>query len=1287
MYDIPEKIFEQYNRAQMSTRMGLFADLNHAWVAIDNALYLWDYTQPDPPLIGYEEQPHNITAVQMIQPRAGVFLPAITRMLVIATSVDMHIVGVAPSAAPTGGQTITLYSTNMKQPTKGMDIRVIAGSASTGRIFFSSKENDDVHELTYLQEEKWFRSRLAKINHTRTGLSTFDPIPFLGLGARTPQETVVDMVVDDTRGLLYTLSSRSAIRVFQLNPNDGLSLVITRPFSSTFNDISHMLSAQTPTDLITINTQIVAIQPISAREASKMHLMATTATGCRIFMSATSTSYYSITRQQSAPNSMQVVHVKFPPPDSIRSSTSQSQASAQLGPYGNNQNINTLSKALNPTRKAARFPPGYFFSFVPADGQQRAKDLVFASAPDTGRIARPQDASKPVRYPELGLWVDLGNEVQAIGLISPPFAAASTPFGFANELAVQFDAPSSEIAILTNTGVHTLRRRRLVDMFATTIKFGGGDGGLESEIKKFIRLYGRGETASTALAVACGQGLDVTADSRIAKITDPEVLEFARKAFIEYGGKPQFFENMLVDQNVAAIDMVHPSPRHEGLAMYVARLVRLIWKSPIIRETTTPTGGLSVLPVISTSKLQSTAQDLQRLKEFLDTNKSFISGLGGSGVLDRASTKQEEISLQAEHRALYSQLVLVDNVIEGIAFVQVLFDERLDEIMLALGNEMRQQVRDLTYEGLFSTGPGKDVAKELVKAIVNRNIANGSNVETVAEALRRRCGSFCSADDVVIFKAQENLKRASESGSESELGRNLLNESLRLFTQVSSSLNMEQLQWAIQNFTALQFYAGAIQLALSVAYESDRGNKALAWIQEGRPDQVSAMQIMSAVIANSRQDPKAAAFIARKRCYNLIHDVINVIDQSPQAIDDGQYSLVKRRKQEAYEVIDNSDDEAFQTDLYDWYLSQGRTDRILEIQSPYIVTYLQRKSSDDIAQADLLWRYHTQNGQNHQAAEVQLSLAKSNFSLTLDKRIEYLGRAKASASTPSPGVSRHSRHLLLREISDLLDLASIQSDLLQRLRNDDRISVDRRPSLVDELNGQILTLTVLYNQYADQASYYDLCLLIYQIADHRVPTNIRSTWQNLLERTHEEAVQQISAGNSSDDLPYQKVANQVRSLGHRLNLDETFFPIPDILPLLEQYSLEYSHTVQRQPTSTTSETPRNHWVIETLVDIGVPYESLYPVLESMYYNDTAPFQGRNRRYVVIDLLYVVALWLQSSDRGSRGAGKILGGEQNAAEISQTLQAVLQNGGRGGIYDNDLIDQCRNLRMQIEQILR
>ena len=176
---------------------------------------------------------------------------------------------------------------------------------------------------------------------------------------------------------------------------------------------------------------------------------------------------------------------------------------------------------------------------------------------------------------------------------------------------------------------------------------------------------------------------------------------------------------------------------------------------------------------------------------------------------------------------------------------------------------------------------------------------------------------------------------------------------------------------------------------------------------------------------------------------------------------DGQYTVAAKRRAEAYDVINPSQDEAFQTDLYDWYLSQERTDRILDIQSPYIVTYLERKSSDNVEHADLLWRYHSQRGQNHEAAVVQLMLARSDFKLTLDRRIEYLGRAKANASTTSPGIARHARYQLLRDVSDLLDVANIQSDLLQRLKGDERIPADRRPAIIDDLDGALVPFDVV----------------------------------------------------------------------------------------------------------------------------------------------------------------------------------------------------------------------------------
>ncbi|KAL8711927.1 MAG: hypothetical protein Q9225_007024 [Loekoesia sp. 1 TL-2023] len=1243
MFTIPDRIFEQYNRAQVSTIMGLFADFNHAWVAIDNALYLWDYTHPNPDLVSFEDASHTITAVRLVVPRAGVFVPSIVRLLVVATTSDIILVGMSAQTAPHGGKAVALYSLKMSTPVKGLDVDVIEGSASTGRIFFSGRGSDDVYEFTYQQEEKWFTNRCGKTNHTSKGYSTFTPNLFFG--QKTKQEVIVQMVMDDSRRLLYTLSFKSTIRTFFMRSSGALDLVITKPLGQTLSDVGHMTSQ---TDLISPSMAIVSISAITAQEATKTHLVATTSTGCRIFMSATSSyGYYS--SSSNAPTSMQAQHVKFPPAGSSAPQQNQPSQSTQLTQYSNAPPINTSSRALVPTRTAVRYAPGYFLTFVAKD-PQAGTDLLFLSSPDSGRIALPQDQQRPIKYPEVALWLNLGSRAEDIGLATGEFAASSSPVGFGNELAVQFDIPTSEIAILTNTGVHMVRRRRLVDVFAAALRLGGGAEGLDGEVKKFIRQYGRDEMTSTALAVACGQAFDVTSDSRLARISDPEALELARKAFIEHGGKPVYNENSMLDRSTPAIDLVRPSPRHEGLARYISRLLRSVWKAPIIQEKITPTGGFMIASSVNLNKLQDISQDLTKLKEFLNTNKSFIEGLAGPEALGSVNTKQEEVGLQGEHRALHSLVVLIDRVIEGIAFVLVLYDEKIEETILSLANETRQQVRNLNYEGLCTSDLGKTVAKDLVKAIVNRNILNGSNVETVAEALRRRCGSFCSADDVVIFKAQEYVKRGAEAGAHTDVCRDYLNESLRLFKQAAGSLSMEQLNWVVGQYIALQFYAGSIQLCLDKAQESDRGNRALTWIQEGRP----------------QGDKRTDAFEGRKKCYDLIHEVILSIEQSrtesPDYVD-GHLTLSGKRRNEAADEIDTSDDEVFQTDLYDWYLQNNRAEQLLEVESPYVVTYLERRSSDDIAHADLLWRYYVQNERYQDAAAVQLALAKSKFMLSLNRRIEYLGNARTNASTTRPGIVRSTRTEVLREISDLLDVANIQSDLLQRLKGDSRITADRRPKVIEELDGTILPLSVLFNTYCEPAYYFDLCILIYEAADHRVASDIKATWQNLLERAHVEAEE-----SEQGPEPYEMVAETVRSLGNKLSLSQTMFPVAELLPMLKRYA----HNFQRNSKPET-------WVLDIFIDLQVPLETIYVILENMFYNDEPPFQGRNRRLIGNDIVYVARLWFQDSIRGS---GSPFGGEDNAIAVSQVLQMVMQSG-----LDERRLEECQNLRMRIENMMR
>lgn len=250
---------------------------------------------------------------------------------------------------------------------------------------------------------------------------------------------------------------------------------------------------------------------------------------------------------------------------------------------------------------------------------------------------------------------------------------------------------------------------------------------------------------------------------------------------------------------------------------------------------------------------------------------------------------------------------------------------------------------------------------------------------------------------------------------------------------------------------------GAIRLSLKVAQEWDRGNKALSWIREKDDPSVDP------------NDVRRDFYEKRTACYDLVLRVIEAVDQaynSQAPVQDGVVSQVTRRKFEAYDQINNSDDEVFQNYLYDWYMRKGWAERLLEINSPFVVEYLRQSSEKDVAHADLLWRYYAHYNDYLSAAETQYQLAKSQLDLPLEKRIEYLSFAKANASTRMTGFSetgvrnRQSRQELLRNIADHLDIANIQDDILGKLKNDERLARDpaRKEQVLGLLNGQIQPL-------------------------------------------------------------------------------------------------------------------------------------------------------------------------------------------------------------------------------------
>lgn len=1187
--------------------MGLFGEIQRAWITVDNRLYLWNYANGQD-FQAYEDHSHTITCVKLVRPRPGVFVDGITHLLVIATLYEIFLLGVAAPKANSGE--LQFYGTRMSVPATGIDVSSIESTAS-GRIFFAGKVDTHIYELLYQAEEGWFSRRCSKINRTGSTLDTFIPSV---LSTKTT-EFVTQITIDNSRNILYSLSSKSTIRAYSIDEPASLRHSVTYTYPSA---ASHAQMVNAASQLIDPRTtSIVSITALSTSESKQIYLVAVNSAGCRLYLRSSSTSFY--TTQGSSMSALQVSHVRYPPV-STQNAAPSNNLPTSLVQTKQPQLHDSTSQVLSPTVHARIFTPGLFLNIKRNNGSEPG-DTLFAAAPELNKIALQfQGGNQRPLLSESCCWVPIEGFVQDICRIGSTGIAS---VGMGSELTTQYTSQPATFAVLTNTGVHLVRRRRTVEVFASALRHAPAtNGGIEGEMRKFFENIGRAEGCATCLGVICGSldGSDVDTEALRSfntaygsTLSPQEIQDTSRKYFIEFGGKAFVDENQNRafaqdgSATIPTLDMVRLSGRHDGIALYVSRLIGSFWKVPIIRQVSgAPARAVDYISSLPATTLSNIQSKLVALEQFLDTNKNFIEGLNGPDRLLSAVNRAEEIVLQAEHRGMHALVVLVKQVIEGLSFVSILSDspdQKMTDLVLSISPQNRQQITQITLEELIVADKGRDIAKELITAVVNRRIAQGGTVESVSETLQKRCGTFCSADDVILYKAIEKLKRAKECTTVSERDI-ILRDCLRLFQHASATLSLENLKDTMDEFVSMQFYSGALDIAFSVARASDPQDTALSYLSEGKPE------------GDSRQ----ARFAHREKCYSNIFEALDKLEQA-YASQEAAYagspntSPLSAIRDAAYNVISQSNDELFHNVFYDWYESRGLRDRLLEVQSPYIQPYLERKATQSIELADLFWQYLARHGSYWEAAQVLYNLSRSDFKLSLESRIEYLSQANNFCSCVTGQQQGPHVISLQQNLTEELDVASIQDDILNEIKVDDRLSDQKKADLIARLDGKLIPLTDLFNSYADPLSYGVVCLAIFQSADYRGTAEIRNCWEKLIAREHEKA--EALEGTA----PYESVSLLLKTLGRRFSVYQPVFPVEDLLPMVERYNL-----------SKQRKSPRG-WVIDAFLEAGVNHDVMFTILDDMLEQPT--WQGKTATSVLVgETLYLCTSWYELALRPS-----------------------------------------------------
>jgi nuclear pore complex protein Nup155 len=117
----------------------------------------------------------------------------------------------------------------------------------------------------------------------------------------------------------------------------------------------------------------------------------------------------------------------------------------------------------------------------------------------------------------------------------------------------------------------------------------------------------------------------------------------------------------------------------------------------------------------------------------------------------------------------------------------------------------------------------------------------------------------------------------------------------------------------------------------------------------------------------------------------------------------------------------------------------------------------------------------------------------------------------------------------------------------------------------------------------------------------------------------------------------------MRDMAHRLSLSETTFSPTLLIPMIEQYAVEFQNDVG----------PRT-WVPDLFIEVGFPYETIIATIQSMWYNNVAPFTGQRKNILARHIVYVLGQWYEECIRTNT---RLFGSDDNADDVNQLLDAL------------------------------
>ncbi|XP_038599878.1 nuclear pore complex protein Nup155 isoform X2 [Tachyglossus aculeatus] len=1231
---LPPELVEQFGHMQCNCMMGVFPEISRAWLTIDSDIFMWNY-EDGGDLAYFDGLSETILSVGLVKPKAGIFQPHVRHLLVLATPVDIVILGLSYTNLQTGcgvlndslsGGMQLLPDPLYSLPTDNTYLLTIT-STDNGRIFLAGKDGC-LYEVAYQAEAGWFSQRCRKINHSKSSLSFL--VPSLLQFTFSEDDPIVQIAIDNSRNILYTRSEKGVIQVYDLgHDGQGMSRVASVSQSSIVSAAGNIAR----TIDRSVFKPIVQLAVIENSESVDCQLLAITHAGVRLYFSTCP-----FKQPLARPNMLTLVHVRLPPGFSASS---------------NVEKPSKVHKAL--------YSKGVLLM---AASENEDNDILWCVNHDTFPFQKPMMETQMTTRVDGHSWALSAIDELKMDKIITPLNKDFIPVTDSPVVVQQHMLPPKKFVLLSAQGSLMFHKLRPVDQLRHLLVSNvSGDG---EEIERFFKLHQEDQACATCLILACSTAA-----------CDREVSAWATRAFFRYGGEAQMrFPSILPPNNVGPIlgspvypgsplpvgspyphasflgspaQGVHPptmstpmfppgspgsqaganiggmiapelvySGKHNGICIYFSRILGNIWDASLVVERVFRSGSREIIAVessVSSQLLESVLYELKGLQEFLDRNSQFAGGSLGNpnttakvqqrliGFMrpENGNSQQMQQELQRKfHEAQLNEKIslqgiqqLVRKTYQALALWKLLCEHQFNVIVGELQKEYQEHLKITTFKDLVIRD--KELTGALIASLINCYIRDNAAVDGISSHLQDICPLLYSTDDAVCSKANELLQRSRHVQSKCEKER-MLRESLKEYQKISHQVDLSNV---CAQYRQVRFYEGVVELSLTAAEKKDPQGLGLHFYKHGEPEEDAA---------------GLQAFQERLNSYKCITDTLQeLVNQSkaapqspsvpkkpgPPVLSSDPNMLSNEEAGHHFEqmlkLAQRSTDELFSIALYNWLIQADLADKLLQVASPFLEPHLVRMAKVDqnkVRYMDLLWKYFEKNRSFSSAARVLAKLADMHSTeISLQQRLEYIARAILSAKSSTAISSIAADGEFLHELEEKMEVARIQlqiQDTLQRQYSHHSSVQDA----ISQLDSELMDITKLYGEFADPFKLAECKLAIIHCAGHSDPILVQTLWQEITEKELSDSV------SMSPPDRMQALSLKIVLLGKIYAGTPRFFPLDFIVQFLEQQVCSLNWEVG--------------FVIRAMREIGVPLPRLLEVYDQLF-KSRDPFWNRMKK--------------------------------------------------------------------------